>query len=994
MSVRIVRSGLSSLFALALCAICSAAALAVETGTISGTVIDLKNSAPISGAKVTAISPSGNSFSTTDAHGFYIIQGLQPDTYQVEVQKQGYQVSLTPGVTVIQGAVHSLDVKLAVELKTLGKVTIRGQATLVTPNLPTDTYNIGTTQLEQLGGTPMNDNEAVLIEDVPGVSATGGAGSASGLQGYYPLIRGGLENNEGFQLEGINATEPTTNQFINNLILNGARSVNIVAGPGDATQGGAASGYVNIVTKTGAYPSFANFGIEVGGPAFEHNLKFEYGGATPDQRFTYFFSGRYDRNYGGCCSPPFANLWGLRTSAHPDAVGQLDFVITNDTMANFTYKFGKDNRNQIQLWQDYGANGFIGDHGINPNLEPYPSNDPFIQFVYGLFGLNANQIPFFTGNPRQVTFNQNIGWPQYQFGTFSLTKIGFSRQINDTTYLKTSLYRTQDYVPFGGADPRVPYLGYGFASFGFGDFWESVTSQNTGIIVDLQKAIAEKHLVTVGFEHRFSRALLDVSLPSATIFFSGFFPDFIKGSGTPFAGDRLPTFDYIATGPEWINNAYIQDNWKLNSHLTLQPGLRYEAQKTAPGGSYPYYVNAWSPRMSATYGFNDNGRTVIRATYGRATIFAPLGQIYTIYNPPDVFHSFPATTKTCGGVTGSFSLKCADYWDQIFNAWWQGLGLDPYAFPKAQKSDTFDISFEHEFAHNVQVKITPYHRHDYDVITFQSVAHYAGTTVLPTTETVTNAGFGETTGVEAAVSRQVQQGLSVQLNLTYINQFINYLSTGAFFPAVQPNILQTHTSAHPSYLSPFNGTLSFDYRRNGWRVDPIVNFNVGYPIGVWQTWPVKINGQYVPIPNTNLFGNPNGYCFYVDPQAPGTAQSPNIVGSLGGGCTKALHGQRTKPVAFLNFVVARDIGKHATVGIDVQNVFNNVANYPYFGAGSAIGSYVNNGFGAYGPGSGTNPNAGQFPGVAPSFAQYGRGPWFNIPSGPGIEWTFFATYKL
>lgn len=967
--------------------------LAVTTGSISGIVSDAKTHAPIAGAQVTATSPSGNYRTSSDGKGFYILQGMQPDTYNITASAQGYAAMTLPGETVITANVIRVNIEMATEARVLGHLYTRAQASLVQPSQPTDTYTLTTASLEQVGGTPLNDNEAVLIEYTPSISATVGGGSPSGLQGYYPLIRGGLENNEGFQLEGISGTEPLSNQFINNLILDGARSINVVAGAGDATQGGAGSGYVNVVTKTGTYPATGQIQTEVGFPAFGHAFKFEYGNATPDGRFSYFLSGRYDRNFGGCCAPPYSNTWGVSNSAQPDTVGQLQYVITNDSVGNIFYKWGQGLRNQLQLWQEWGSNGFIGSYGVNPANEPYASNEPFIQFLYGAFaGLPPQQIPFFPG---QGSTFQNIGYPQYQYGNFSLTKLQYSRQASDTLYYNFKVYRTQNDVPFGGPDEHIPYLGYGFASsstLSNIDFWEYQHTQNTGGAVEVQKSLSDRHVVTAGAEYRFSKAYQDVQLPSLTLFFMfGLVPDYLPGG--QFAGVRLPAFDFIVKDPEYASNAYIADVYKPNDSLTIQPGIRWERQRVNTAGG-TYDATALSPRFNIAY--QAHGGTVLRASFGHATIFAPLGQLETIYNPPAVYKNFPATANICGGSASGFSSPCANYFDELYNAWWAGFGTDPYAFPKAQESDTIDFSFEHEFAHNITLKLTPYLRHDYNVITNESVPHFQGGAQLPSTTTVTNAGIGHTYGIEFALAHYTPgDGLNGQLGMTYINQFINYLSSGGFEPTVNPQILNSGTYAHPSYLSPFQSVLSLDYRRHGWRIDPVFVYDIGVPIGIWANPPVLINGKYVPVPSTNLFGSYSGnYCYYADPQVPGTPQNPNIVGSIGGGCTKSLNGGLTHPDMNINLDISRELVNHVTVGLQFQNLLDNVANYPHFTPGFPLNSYVNNGFGAYGPGSGTNPSFGPPPfGLLNAPRTFGPGPWYGIPSGPGFQATFYVNAK-
>src|SRR5713226_5369814 len=72
-------------------------ALAGTTGGIAGSVKDSSTGAPIAGVRVQAISPSQTSSATTDAGGRFIILSLAPDTYTINVSKQGYQQTTTAG---------------------------------------------------------------------------------------------------------------------------------------------------------------------------------------------------------------------------------------------------------------------------------------------------------------------------------------------------------------------------------------------------------------------------------------------------------------------------------------------------------------------------------------------------------------------------------------------------------------------------------------------------------------------------------------------------------------------------------------------------------------------------------------------------------------------------------------------------------------------------------------------------------------------------------
>ncbi len=977
--------------------------LAATVGSIHGVVRDAADGKPLADAQIAVHSRSSRYETTSDAHGFYSIVGIRPDTYTVDVMKSGYQALSGITVSIVQDSAIALDLTLTPQaLKTIATVTARSATFPVQPNQPDDVYVTGVIEQAQLGGIPGYENEGLLLNALPGVSAVGGAGG--GYTGSGTSVRGGLANDTGYQLDGINATDPITNFFINNLVLNGAQNVLMTAGPGDASKGGSGSGYVNIVSKIGTYPSTGFLQLDDGGPAFEHNAKFEFGTATQDRRYSLFLSGRYSRDFGGCCAPPYGNTYGGSNTSFPDTLGQTQFESTNDTLANFLWHFGRDQANTLQIWGELGANQQTGGYGINPATYPFASANPAYLNVYAQAPLFLNPaatpltpgqaqalIPFF---PTQSSAQAAIGALPAENTEYDLFKIAYSRAIGARAFVNARLYRTQNRVVDSFADPNDPVFGYGLPSFGFSDTYVVRSSQNTGIAADLQQQIGEHHASSYGFEYRFSRASLDGFLPSSSLFFAGptiadFLPvNPLTGAPGIFAGSRYPTFNETIRDPMHRTSFYLSDDWSPNGRLLVQPGLRYDLQ-TVPTAAGRYEANQFQPRLFGTLTLGTRHETVVRGGYGHATTFAPLFQIESIYNPPASYHNVPATLPICGGTAANFSAPCADYFDQLYNAWWKGYGVNPYAFSRAQQSDSYDLSIERAFSGGIGMKLTVFDRRDYDVIVNSQQVTVSQGAVIPGTVNVTNDGRAQTLGAELQISRQITQGLSVQLNATYVNQFVNYLTpmTPAFRPAVQPALLASGTLFHPQYLSPFTATASFDYRtRDGWRIDPILQYIRGFPVGAWANDAAFINGTASLIPNTNLFGNFNGQpCSYVDPQTPGTPQSPNVVGSTGGGCNAALNVSLTHPVLYANLAISRDLSRRITLGLEIQNLFNNYANYPYYNPG-----YINNGFGVSGPGSGTNPVAG-FPGTIPAYA---GGPFIAYPSGHGRQFSIFTRFSL
>ncbi len=82
--------------------------------------------------------------------------------------------------------------------------------------------------------------------------------------------------------------------------------------------------------------------------------------------------------------------------------------------------------------------------------------------------------------------------------------------------------------------------------------------------------------------------------------------------------------------------------------------------------------------------------------------------------------------------------------------------------------------------------------------------------------------------------------------MTYQNEFSNVVPTSPsedFFPSIPPASLALGNLYRVGFLSPFVGTLSFQERtRNGWRINPVIYYNHGYPIGSGLLTANTING--------------------------------------------------------------------------------------------------------------------------------------------------------
>ncbi len=979
------------------------------SGGISGTITSAKTNAPIPNASLSIVSASTTLSAKTDAKGFFSLIGVPPDTYTVTVKAAGYDTAVVSGVTVNPQQTYTFSQVLGSTLTTIGRISARSQNGAFQPAQPQDTYSVSPAQIDTILGKSKATSEADLLTALPGASL-----DSSG----YPVLRGGRENEEGFQFEGIDYTDAFTSQFVNSLQLNGTGNFQLTPGTGDASTGNAGTGSININLLRGKRPAFGTFGLEVQGKAFSHQLTADYGIATPDGRLSNYISFVGQRNgfrYGN-------------SGADLVAIGRpisQQYALQNDLVDNLIFKFGKDNSQQLQfVYQNQQNNFFL--QGAPGTIERYASGDKLVLNNWSAFtGLSAATIgsllafdPYQTGQNDLLATSQRSAQTYYQPNeTF---KLQYSNNINASTFLTAKFYRVGAVTTFD-----FPYANN---SFYFEDAVVLQGGERTGATLDITKQLGSKHLVALGIKNEFVHPVDAYTSATGGLgnlvfgnagseiydFVNPNSPDcanigvncgYLLGNNTngpngtgvnyfPNGAPRIPVYNQSPQINRQDLSFYLTDTFQASDRLKLQYGVRVDSANfnlpsTTAGGYLPAggsgYTNAfYLPSSTGTYKtgttingvdvsgmpdpsqdrYNTGGSAVknpfiveprfsfsyqlskndaIRASYGRAVSLPSLTYIavQTPRAPYAAFAGIPATANVCGPTA---DRVCRDYADQLyFENQLTGNGI-PIQPVKPATFNNYDLSVSHDFGHGLTAKITPFYRRGYDAFALvQSQKFVAGQPVLQpdgspqlNAAVATNLGINRTTGVEFFATKEAAYGLSGQISATYINEFSNVVPTSGsedFFPGIPPPSLGLGNQYRVGFISPFNVTTAAAYKfRNGFKINPIVYFNRGYPYGNGGITATTVNGKYVNVPQTNVTNQLGGTTLatnYVDPQNPGTLLKPNVAAKRGTPEGPSAGTYLTAPRAFANldFEFAPAKG-HSTIGVLVQNLFNQIYGQP------------------------------------------------------------------
>jgi hypothetical protein len=939
------------------------------TGSIDGTVTDATG-APVAGVIVTATSPTGVFKATTNAKGFYVILGINPDTFVVSFTKTGFDQQSLTGVSIVQDGTAELNVKLAKSLRNIATVTARGQAGAYQPDQTQDQYTLGTAQIETVNGRDKNTSESNLLGSLPGASF-----DSSG----YPVLRGGRENEEGYQFEGIPIVDAYTNQFTNSLSVNGINSFQLTPGAGNASNGNSGTGSVNFTVKRGTYPAFGSIEAESQTAVYDHQLSLEYGFATPNGAFSNYISfigQRAGSQYGPQGYP--AVLAGVYNG------GEADFA-ENNLVDNMVFKFGKDRSYELQLLYQNQIDRFGFEYGGTNDIHQ-ELGDPYYVGVgagyatlYQAFGFTPQQtagvlspIPGVNGTNLAALEGQSA---QYQ--PEDVLKFQLTHSFNSSVFTRLAYYGVDSVVPFEYLDPNL------------GAITATQGSLRHGATFDITDQLNSKNLFQAGVKYEYSHPIFTENSQDLAALATGLstefgfglgnqgfeFADFpaaaanpncnaiVAALGTASHGSCGYLSSYFPNGvaaPNWVQNstvdesnyaAYITDDYSPTKALKVEAGFRLDGDRTFYPTSYDdYVINASNnqsrplipePRLAVTLQLTKHD--TIRASYGRSSQVPPLADVsHTVQaNYFDKFDSIPSYNVLTGGPAticgATHTSVCPNYGQQLFTEY-QFLDGTPIQPVQPEIFGNFDLSYSHEFPEGIDLKITPFYTRGYNIV--DQVSNVVG--VNPNTNAPifgpavsTNLGIEKTSGIEFYLTKEAKYGFSGQLSATYLNKLSNVpplSSSEDFFPTIPTASLDLGNLYRVGYLSPFQSTLAVQYRsRGGLRINPQITYNKGYPLNPGSLTAVFVNGVPENVPNTNVTGPSNGLApnGYVDPASPGTLAKPNIAATLGTPTTASAGGILSNARLSTNLTVELSPpGSRSTFGVQIFNLFDQLYGRP------------------------------------------------------------------
>ena len=681
-------------------------------GSIQGDVSDAAG-AVIPGASVEAdeIDTHTVSQSLTDSSGHFSYPSLKPGRYIVKIAKPGFATTIQENLTLTVGRTTTLRLSLQVASANESVVVTSAPLIDVTTNASATTLGEQTIATTPVLGRKFED----LLTLTPGVSISQGPDgdeiNINGQRGIFNNISlDGGDYNNGFFGEQSGGQRAAVD-----ITLEAVKEFQVVASGANAEFGRTGGGVVNVITKSGTNDfhgslfhyqrlealtgatsdgsPLTNFHREqAGGSAGGHLIKDKlfYFGAVEgiNENLLRANLSAYNANALGSAAcavtnPSFgANISDAQIAANGDCQRQ---VLINFYKSRFNEDEGQPVDHVIHNIAIFGR----GDYNLNSKNLLYASYN---------FDLSNNPNQTFDVATYGTTANGTEGPSHVQTLNFNLISTLSDRRLNEA------------HVTFGHETrPRsainssaVPDTGIGFApSFRFGQpFFLGPGSSETFYHLDFKDNFSltvGKHSIKLGAEFLFSHnvqvfdgfALGRYIFGSTTGFLhyatpassgNGFGPtvqgcsdgSFVSTTacarGTTSTGSPLllylqdaatqPGQTVQQAGYSNISNSepavYLQDTWKIAPRLTVNYGLRWEAQffpsmTIAPSatsygsnlsdprfpstGYLPNQTKQFQPRFGFSWDIAGTGRSVLRGSAGifnaRQNMLTQVGAITT-----------------------------------------------------------------------------------------------------------------------------------------------------------------------------------------------------------------------------------------------------------------------------------------------------------------------------------------------------------------------------
>ncbi len=219
-------------------------------GAIVGTIKDPNdNVIPLVNVKITNNETGVSKTTTTDERGNYRVDFLQPGSYQILAEANGFKKMEVSKVTVQVSEIQRTDIKMEVgQVNEEVSVSMDGQS-----QVDTETPTRGEVITERtIQNMPLNGREFLELSAlVPGAESGNQKNGVFPTKGTAIGFNGNRSGYNAFYVDGADSTDSYFNQLIASPALDAVKEFRVETSLYSARYGRAGGGIVNVVTKSG-----------------------------------------------------------------------------------------------------------------------------------------------------------------------------------------------------------------------------------------------------------------------------------------------------------------------------------------------------------------------------------------------------------------------------------------------------------------------------------------------------------------------------------------------------------------------------------------------------------------------------------------------------------------------------------------------------------------------------------------------------------------------
>ena len=620
-------------------------------GNITGTVLD-PSGAAVSGASVTAqnVDTSAKATVKTDSSGTYRVDHLLVGTYSITASAQGFSTATLDKVAIELNKTTTINVKMQV-----GNVSQVVEISDTAAAIDTSTSQVANTFNAQMSDelpSTANPNGGVLNLSLlgAGVASNGGVGAGTG-----PSVGGQRARNNSFNIEGVDNNNKSVTGPVVSVPNDAVAEFTLLQNQFSAEYGHSSGGQFNTVLVSGTnqlhgkiWEYLENRNLD----AVDQSFARQYVGTTLPP------NPRYDRNrLGALISGKIIKNKLFYTGSYeyvPTGQASSGSALYSPTAAGYTALGSMSTLNQTNLGilkqylpaSPVQATLVAIPVGILPIVAPSFSNTYryLIAMDYNLS--DKDQLRARYVDNKQSTIDTSADLPVFftplpttsHLASFSEFH-SFSPGLNNEFRLAYNRLNNNYTVPnfkFPGLD-MFPNLVFNDLSAQVGPDPNAPQStvQNTYQLVENLSWTKGRHELKFGIDARdliaetnfIQRLRGDYEYNNVSNFLHDISPDYLaqrNAGGRPYSGNLT------------AYSIFGNDNYKVNSHLTLNAGLRWDFNGVAQSmqlfnldsaASTPGIVTFaapksqkanFAPRLGFAYSPGDDAKTSIRGGFGMA----------------------------------------------------------------------------------------------------------------------------------------------------------------------------------------------------------------------------------------------------------------------------------------------------------------------------------------------------------------------------------------